>query len=179
MTKSKRRQRKLAVGDADGGARRPTVAAVVPSPYTPGTIDHVTRVLDTILLLRRTGRISLAEYEAAERYRDAYDAVRATGCAIDPTKSGRGSPVSRIPAPAALLAAETLTRATRALERHGSPVVVEMIVGQGYTIEEAAGSLFGRDGDGKPSRQSREAVGVFLRRSLAVLADLWAARRRA
>lgn len=158
-------------------ARQPTIAIVVASRLTPGTVDHVHRVLDPILALFRSGRISRAQYDAAERYRSAFDAVRAGARSVDLTRIGGGSTGSRTPAPATFDAALRLREATRVLDAVPVPpggqvsvaVVVEMIAGQGWSVESAAAAIHGAGADGRASGRNRTMVANMLRAGLDAL----------
>ena len=173
MTRPRRRTRAL----ERPTARPPTIAAVVASPYTPGTVDRVRRVVDTLLQLHRSRQINDAQYAAADRYRTAYEAVRAgMGGAGDYERARGGAPGSRSITPAAARGADDLADASKALRACGAEVLVEMIVGQGWTAEQAARAIFAR-----ATRRDREHVTAFLRAGLSALVELWgqdAPRRR-
>lgn len=155
-------------------ARRPTMTVTVSSPWLPGVTDRVEKVVDTIMLMRRSKQINEWQYLAADRFRDAYEAVR-TGlggaCDLERVRAGGGQ--GRGSNERAAWGTETLADATACLAKIGGSVIVEMVVGQGYSVDDAAGSLFGRAADGTVRRQDREAVGNFLRMHLRALADLW------
>lgn len=162
-------------------ARPATVETVVASPWHPGKTDRVQRVVDSVLVLRRAGRISAEQWQAAELYRDAYDAVRAgPGGAMDPGKTG-GACGSRTPSTAAFDAGLRLREATRALDAIEVPpggevkitVVVEMVVGQGWTVEDAASAIHQPGADGRASGRNRAMVAYMLRLGLAALAEVW------
>ena len=164
------RGRKRRPSSSPPSARPSTVAAVVASPWLPGKTDRVQRVLDSVLQLRRSGQISAAQYDAAERYRTAYEAVRAgMGGVMDPDRVGGGSSSGKIPQAAELAAADILSDASLALSRVGGTVIVEMVVGQGWTIADVTRSLFSE----QPTEANRKHVGAFLRLSLTTLADRW------
>lgn len=163
-------------------ARPPTIETVVVSPWLPGKTDRVRRVLDSVLALRRAGRITSEQWEAAELYRDAYDAVRAgPGRAMDPGKGGGGGGTARTPSSAAFDAGLRLREATAALEAIEVPlraqvratVVVEMVVGQGWSIQGAAAAIHGVGSDGAPSGRARTLVSAQLHDGLNALALLW------
>lgn len=176
--------RKRKRGDERPTARPATVAAVVPSPWLAGKTDRVERVLDSVLALRRAGRITADQYAAAEQYRAAYDTVRAgPGGAMDPSKSGGGGGTARTPSTAAFDAGLRLREATWALEallvpvgaRVRATVVVEMVVGQGWTLEGAAAAIHGIGADGRANGRKRAMVAGQLRDGLDALAALWGA----
>ncbi len=163
-------------------ARLPTIAAVVASPYTPGTVDYVDRVLDPVLALRRAGRITAEQYQAAEAYREIYDAVRAGPCgSLDPSKICGGGFGSRTPGVHVFDCALKLREATRALGSVPVPlggevdvtVVVEMVAGQGWTIDGAASAIHGVGLGGRASGRNRALVAGMFRAGLDALVDLW------
>lgn len=160
-------------------ARPPTIPVVVASPYTPGTVDHVRRVLDPVLSLRRSGRITEAQYRAAMLYRDCYDGASEYPSGMAEQLGSRRSGSGTL-SPRAFDACMRLREATRVLIAVPVPagaivnatVVVEMIVGQGWTIQGAAAAIHGTGADGRATGHARDLVASQLRTGLDALANL-------
>lgn len=174
-------------------ARPPTISVVVHGAYTAGTTDRVDRVLDPILAMRRSGRLGSGltadeRYDVAERYRAVYDAVRSGAKSVDLTAAGGGFG-ARTPSTWMLDAALQLRKATRVLGAvpvpHGGKVsvtvVVEMVAGQGWTIDSTAAAIHGVGANGRPSGRNNRIVSDMLKAGLDALVDLWIrnAQRRA
>lgn len=166
-------------------ARPPTISVVVHSAYTEGTTDRVDRVLDPILAMRRAGRLGNGivadeRYDAAERYRAVYDAVNSGVRSVDLNAAGGGFG-ARTPSTWMLDAALHLREATTALNAvpvpYGGQVhvttVVDMVVGQGWTIDSAARFIHYTGSDGRASGRHRKLVSDMLKAGLDALANLW------
>lgn len=174
-------------------ARLPTIPTVVHGAITPGTVDRVERVKDPVLAMRRrrVNPITAEQYEAAETYREIYDAVRAgPGGSLDPSKICGGGFGSRAPGTYVFDCALRLREATRVLNAIPVPlgatvnvtVIIEMIVGQNWTIEGAAQAIpQSRNPGGRASGRNRALVAGMFRAGLDALVDLWfrSAQRRA
>lgn len=136
-----------------------------------GRIREVHRLADTVELLYRRGQIDARQRAAAITYRDAVDACAGSiPCPLDTTRIRGGG----IPSPTeqALWGAQTLAEAARLLGMIDGRIV-NMVVCSGFSIEEAAASLFGVAAKGRPKRADCLHVGQRLRTALTVLADVW------
>lgn len=150
-------------------ARRPMVASVVESPYGNG-VDHVL-VVDTVQAMVRQRMLDPRQYEAAMRYRRAFDAVFASGSnilgreLIDETpKAGHSD--------GRLAGAADLRSASQLLG--GFEFAVRWVVGEGRTLDELARHF----GGGKAGRGERSAASNVVRIALRILADDWLPERR-
>ncbi|MBK5958587.1 hypothetical protein CCR97_10250 [Rhodoplanes elegans] len=151
--------------------RRATASSAVDGVPWPA------RVVDTITLMARAKQIGSAEHAAALRYRSAFERTYGgSSHLLDPDRTP-SAPSSGSHSAARLAAGLLLNEADRALARVGGTVVVEMVVGRGYTIDDAAGSLFGRDEQGRTRKADRDHVGAWLKLSLRRLAKLWGSGR--
>jgi hypothetical protein len=153
------------------GPRRKIETALVEGGYGYGT-DQVSRVVDSLSLMRRAGQISERQYAAAAIYRNAHEAVEGgINSILDDSRIGGTPPNQRTPAMARLLAAETLREARHDLGKIDGQVV-HLVIGEGKTIREAAALMY------PGTRTYREIVGHRLRHSLDLLADRWVGRRK-
>lgn len=149
---------------------RATAKVNVASPYSHG-IDRVDRVIDTVDALYRRKQIDRRQKEAADVYRDAFDAVGggSIGGAMDFDKVRSGGSAGGSPTPAALIAAETLRHASAALGELDS-MIMQLVVGVGHSVEHVAGIVLGK---ATLSARDQEHVGRRLREALTLLANKW------
>jgi hypothetical protein len=140
----------------------------VPSPYGEG-VDRVTRVVNTVTLLRKQGHVSDREVEAAEIFREAFDTINGgMTCTLNPDNVGGGSSSGRTPSENALWAA-AIDRQARTLLGVEDYRVVCGIVGQGHTLEDLA-----RVGKSKRTSQRQKALlSDRLRQGLITLGNAW------
>jgi hypothetical protein len=127
----------------------------VSSPTVANAVDLVRTSVDQIDKLRRAGRISALEQRAAQAYRMSFDVVSGRLGGVMDFDRARGGGQGRGYSEAELIAAETLSSASKIL----SPMDVEMldsIIGHGLTCAEFALAKFGGDKDGKCSKENRE-----------------------
>jgi hypothetical protein len=148
---------------------RTTIKSNVASPYSHG-IDRVERVIDTVEAMHRRRQIDAAQKRAADTFRDAWDALPSgMGGSMDFDKvRGAGTPGAP-PGPRAMIAAETL-RAARAVLGELDALIVELVVGVGHSIEQAAAAVLGK---ATLSARDHEYVGKRLRDALTTLAGKW------
>jgi hypothetical protein len=143
-------------------ARPRTVKAYVDSPSVPGAREQVERVVDPIEYLWRRGQLGDRPYEAAKRFRDAWDAlVSGTGGAMDFERVRSGNLVSS-PLPRLVAAQEVITEAKKALYPVHFDIVCKC-VGQGHLIKDVAPMV----------GMKEQECSCGLKQALQVLADRW------
>jgi hypothetical protein len=128
-------------------------------------------VIDTLESMFRRKQIGPHQRRAADKYRDAFDEPISAGGSMDFDKVRADTPGAQ-PAPTALLAAETIASARKVLGSVDGDIV-ELIVGRGYTIEQAAARVFSKAVRKKLSECDVDYVGKRLRDALTTLADEW------
>ena len=148
-------------------AREETRIVTVASPTVPGAqevLEYIPTILDKV---SGKQRLLPEQRMAAEKYRAAWDMLQ--GPRAMQWESGiqitRGPKVS--PAIPLMMAGETLAQATQELGR--DVLIVEAVLGYGFTMEETAYRLYER----KASRQDTEYIGRTFRESLTILAKRW------
>jgi hypothetical protein len=155
------------------GARK-LVKSNVASPYNHG-IDRVDRVIDTIDAMFARRQIDGQQKRAADTYRDAFDVVVGAGLggAMDFDRVRGGGSPGAPPGPAAMVAAQTLDDAKKTLGTMDS-AIVELVVGRGYSIEQAAARVLSSTATKKSlSVRDTEFVGKRMRDALSALAEHW------
>lgn len=145
-----------------------TEPAKVYSPWDTG-LDTTQRVIDTIAAMHARKQITDREFQAATWYRTAYEINAGAGVrsTLDNSLMVTMTPGPRSPTERTLNAAEKLNEAARLLGPRDNRVV-ELIVGMGLSVDQAARKVYPR-----ASRSDREAVGRKLREGLETLADAW------
>ena len=151
-------------------AARKILTNTVTSPYSNG-IHRPSPMIDSLESMFRRKQIGPHQKRAADNYRDAFDGLTSTGRSMDFDKVRAGTPGAQ-PAPTAPLAAETIAGASKLLGRVDGDIV-ELIVGRGYTIEQAAARVFSKAVKKKLSECDVDCVGKRLRDALTMLADEW------
>ena len=163
-----RRKLRLADKPRTAADSRKTVPTTVVSPFNHG-IDRPERILDTVEIMFKRRQMDARQKEAADTYRRAFDTVGASvGGAMDFDKV-RGATPGAPPGPPAMMAAELLRRA-RAMLGELDSLIVELIVGAGYAVDQATVLALGKTA---PSERDCEYVGKRLRDALTRLADVW------
>lgn len=149
-----------------------TKAERIYSPYNFG-VDRPERVIDTLAAMHARRQIDHRQFQAASWYRYAFEICEGAGIRstlgndlIASTGTG-----SRSPTEISLKAADRLNSASRLLGRVDSEVVA-LIVGQGFSIAQAAARLYPTKKRG-PNRADCEVVGRRLREALETLAADW------
>jgi hypothetical protein len=131
----------------------------------------VTRVLDSVEQMFRSGQIDGRQRAAAERMRAAAALLSGSiPCALDVTRiAGAGGPTS--PTEAQFAAGRVLASARKNLGKidYG---VVGMVCCDGHSIAEVAAFVFCKAG-GKPSARQTDHIGQRLRMALDALAEGW------
>lgn len=144
----------------------------VASPWNNG-FDRVTRVIDTIGAMKKRRQISEQEYEAAARFRWAFESCHGgIKSALNDSTVATTEPSWKAPSDHMMKAAEIIKEA-RNLLGVTDYQILQMVAGQGMTVEETAGHLYGRVATGKPKPDDMRLVGARLRGSLSVLAIKW------
>ena len=134
--------------------------------------DRVERVVDPVASMAARRQLSPRELGAAQRYRKAFDAIRASvKGTLDPDRLGGTEASGRTPSAHLLEAAQDLKQVSDILGVV-LRVVVEEIVGLGRTIEETADTMCG-EGRRKATQRDRDFIGRSLREALKALADRW------
>ncbi len=131
-----RRRRSLPPGFE---GRRQLIPDTVESPYVKGDFESVIRNVgeSSLIAMFYAQKIDAAQLRSGEWFRATYERTRMGSMAIDPSKepvdtSGHSDPIpDRV-----IIAAEQLALARKELSPVGY-MVVELVCGQGWTIEEA------------------------------------------
>ncbi len=147
---------------------RPPVLAVDPVER----VGNLLRTVPSVNRLKGKNKLDARQANAADEYRDAYEAIRLSlGGAMDFDRvRGGGGPVA--PAEAALIAGEKL-RKVKAVVGQRAILIVEHIVCHGRTVEECARIMYGyQDGQATGSRDVNY-VGRALREALSEIANAW------
>lgn len=138
---------------------------MVDSVYEKGKLEPVVKNIreSSIATMHARGSIDDAQRMAAEWFRAVYERTRIGSMAIDPSHepvdtSGRADPIPD----RAIAAVEELAHVRYELGRDGY-TIVQLICGQGWSIKEVAGL---------GPRRAGEEIGVVLRRSLDLLAEM-------
>jgi hypothetical protein len=138
------------------------VAALVPSPLTPGSYDAVVKNIHegplATMLHRR--QIDLAQFEAGDWFRSTYEKTRMGSMAVDPSREPVDTSGVADPIPDTLIAATRLLRAARYELGSKGYLIVELVCGQGYTVTEQ--QHIGR---------TEKGTGWLLRHALDTLAE--------
>ncbi|SHF04763.1 hypothetical protein SAMN02745157_1513 [Kaistia soli DSM 19436] len=140
---------------------RPMRSAKVESPYGLGH-DRVQRVVDAVTAMHARRQIDDRQLRAAEVYRAAYDVAASAGGGTMGERSGGATRTTL--SEAKIAAGETLNDAARLLGVEDGRIV-RLVVGEGHSIAEVAGS-------GAPEI-ARRVAGERLRKGLDTLADAW------
>lgn len=149
-------------------SRRETEGAVIPSPLNNG-FDKVTRLVDTISLMKRQGHITQREVEAAEIFREAFDVLHGgMTCTLNPDNVGGASSNGRTPSQGAIWAAEKDQDARFALGVVDY-AILKKIVGEGRSIDDLAKVK----GSKRSTQRQRTLVSDRLREGLITLAEKW------
>jgi len=136
-------------------------------------VGHITRTVPASSRLKGKNKLDARQALAADEYRDAYEAVRASMGGVmdfDRPRGGSSSPPS--PAEAVLIASQKL-RAAQALVGLRAILIIEHIVCQGRGIEECARIMYGYV-EGQPTAcRDVNYVGRALREALNEIANVW------
>lgn len=140
----------------------------VSHPRLEGHTETVKRVIDTIDAMRKRKQISEREYQAADRYRTAFDTLGGVmGGVGDYERSRGGGTPGKPPAPTYLLAGELVSEVRKYLYPKDY-AVVHRVCALGMSIEETAEQLY------QPvTRSAKEDAGRRLREGLSQMADRW------
>jgi hypothetical protein len=171
QAKNRKPKAKTAKTPERPSARRKTEK--VASPWNNG-FDKVERVVDTINAMKARRQIDDNQYNAADRYRTAYQACHGSVKSALDTSSHTSSPAGpRIaPPPHMLRYAESLREAKQQL---GSPnyLIVAYICGEGASVNDTARLMYGAGPNGKAKQDDIKHVGRLLRESLITLSVFW------
>lgn len=163
-------QRKKNRGPAT--ARPRTEKAEVAAPFTPGKIDIVERVTDTLTSMFNRKQINQLQYGAGDRYRTAVQMTSASaGGSMDFERARGSSGLSSTPALTYLLAAETVSEARKKLYPRDF-AIMHRVCAVGLTVEQAAKQLYDPVYD-KGWTVYLEEAGRRLRAGLDEMADMW------
>jgi hypothetical protein len=128
----------------------------------PGAKEQVERVFDPIEYLWRRGQLGDRPYEAAKKFREAWDAlVSVAGGSMDFERVRSGNLISS-PLPRVLAAQEVITDAKKALYPAHFDIVCKC-VGEGRLIKEVA-PIVG---------MKEQECSIALKHALEMLADRW------
>lgn len=177
-TKPKKGKKPMLAAD-----RRKTEQTMMPNPM--GHVDDreagyekVTRVVDTIGAMRKRRQISDRQAQVASIYhRDYTIACGSIRCALDDSNTGGGGFSSRTPGETILAASQRITFADRRLGVQQGRIV-QLICGEGKSIEEAAMVMYGPNDRGRARERDALHVGRTLREGLDELATHWLRRER-
>jgi hypothetical protein len=143
-------------------ARPRTMKVYVASPSVPGAREHVERVVDPIEYLWRRGQLGDRPYEAAKKFREAFDGlVSVGGGAMDFERVRSGNLISS-PLPRLVAAEEVITDTKKALYPVHFDIVCKC-VGEGHLIKDVA-PIFG---------MTIQDCSCGLKQALQELADRW------
>lgn len=135
-------------------------------------IGNLLRTVPSVNRLKGKNKLDARQANAAEEYRDAYEAIRISLGGVMDFDRVRGGGGAVAPAEAALVAGEKL-RKVKAIVGQRGILIVEHIVCQGRTVEECARIMYGyQDGQATASRDVNY-VGRALREALKEIADAW------
>ncbi len=172
MPKRKPRKAKPDAPKPEKAGRENLKTERVASPWNNG-FDRIQRVVDTITVMHRRKQLDQRQHDAAQRYRFAFEACHgAVRSSLNVDNFTPGAPGSRTPSSPLLMAAEILNE-TRRLLGAIDGLVVEMVAGQGCSIEEATARMCGRDKDGRCREGDLRTIGSRLREALNLLAYRW------
>lgn len=143
-----------------------------PKKAKPTTV--AVRPPDTVVMLRKRGDITRVQERAAERYRDAFEAVQSHGLSgsLNPDRGGGGGSIGRGIAERVLIYAEDLNQAAKHLGRLDG-ITVSEIIGKGRSVEDFAKGRYGVGPDRVVPRRKIELVKDRLADALGVLAEFW------
>jgi hypothetical protein len=152
-------------------ARPPTTRVNVSHPRLPGFTEQVDRVVDTLdAMLKRGPRyLEVRHWQAAQIFRRAYEALHgAVGGVMDFDRVRAPGFPGSTPAARQLYASERLREARCKLYEQDY-LIVELVAGQGRSIEQTAAIVLGK----APSKVEGTKIGDRLRCGLNELACIW------
>lgn len=162
-TKTPRKSAPLTASEA-----RKSIKARVSGAYGHG-IDRVLKHEDLIENMHRRGQLKPWQYQAAIRYRDAFDIVFGSmGQTLDMDRVRGSGGASMGPSDAMLSAADVLNEADRKLGPMDA-ALIEMAVGRGYSVEQCAQRIGSRNPNAEVTREDRLETGKRLRMALDIL----------
>lgn len=156
-------------------ARPRLVPGHVDSPTVPGARETVMRVFDTLHVMLKRKQLTQRQHRAGEMFRSAFDALECTvGRSMDFDRvRSQGMPGAR-PAQQYAEAADTLHQARCKLTNGVEYLVIDMVCGKGYSLEQTAREICGADPKtNRPLRKDHEKIGYVFKIALSKLADLW------
>lgn len=138
-----------------------------------GYTDKVTRVVDTLLLLRKRKDINTRQYLAADKFRNAHEAIYSqVGGSMDFDRVRGGGGAGMGSQVATQIAADTINEAQKKLSPQEF-AVIQWVAICGFNLEWCARRIF-QVGHGTKVRQfQRKRCGLYLREGLKKLADIW------
>lgn len=176
----KAQRRGVAQVVAAPSARPKLVDAVVDSPTVPGAVERLKRVVDTIETMHKRRQLGCSKdeilravenergYRAAIRLRSAHAILYGSiGGAMDFDRV-RGGGTTGAPPPMPYMEAAEVMRVSKQKLRALDYRVLQVVVCDGHTIEEASEKI-----RGNAERANREDIGAALRRGLFDLAEMW------
>lgn len=136
-------------------------------------IDKVQRVFYTLELMKNRKQITRPQFDAAERYRDAYETCHGgIKSSLDTSNMGGSAPGSRSITPNQMWAADVLNDAAKTLGViHG--YMVRLVAGEGQSFEDVTAAIYGRGPDGKCNASHLRKVGGDIQDALTLLALHW------
>ena len=147
----------------------------VDSPTVPGARETVMRVFDTLHVMLRRKQLTQRQHRAGETFRHAFDALQSSiGRSMDFDRiRSRGLPGSP-PLNIYLHASDELANARKTLTNGVEYLVIELVCGKGYSLEQTARELCGVENKtGRPLRKDCEKIGYVFKQGLNALADIW------
>ena len=150
-------------------ARPQTKRVNVSHPSLPGFTEQVERVVDTLDLMLKARQLDLRLWQAAQIFRRAYETLDgAVGGAMDFDRVRAPRGPGATPATYQLYASERLREARGKLYEQDY-LIVELVAGQGRSIEQTAAIMLGK----APSSREGTKIGDRLRCALNELARIW------
>lgn len=148
---------------------RTTRRIQVASPRVPNAVDIVDAVISPIDAMYRRRQLSLGQWQAANRLREAWEAViGTTGGAMDFDRV-RGAGAPGTPPPEAILIANDILKQARDKLYELDHRIVHMVVFEDRNLGEVADFVLSR----KSTTVERRDISVRMRAGLDELAGMW------
>lgn len=174
-----RRARKRVQTAAEAQARETVVIAHVDADTGQRSQRAVERRLDILAVMRKRRQIDARQRQAGDTWDAAYQAMmRGIPSALDMSRGGSGIGHSPAPSETALWGAQVMADAARILGLMDD-ALLHKVLGEGFSLEQAAAVFYGVTASGKASRSHCELTGQRFRDALRLLADQWYPVRKA
>lgn len=158
---------------------RQTRSETVEGGYGLG-FDKTERVMivDPVHSMFRQGKLVERQYNAARKFRDAFEYIPSIASGMNPDKTRGGSGIDRSPTVKKIEAAEILAEARRVLGQRDY-LVIQLVVGECRPISMTTLMIYGEMPSKTAAKNCRDHIGRRLQDGLTTMADAWFGRQPA